>query len=103
MSAGPTTQRPGSVASRLFQAGCVAAGVAVAYESARRMRLDALEAAGRADTAPAQPLAPPAPALAEPEVAAAVPSQALPAMIEPEPAFEPELAFEPEPEPAPEP
>ena len=101
MSGGPTTQRPASVAGRLFQAGCVAAGVAVAYESARRMRLEALEAAGRADTAPAQPLAPPAPPpLPEPEVAAVITPQAVPAMTAPEP--EPALQFEPEPEPEPE-
>ena len=101
MSAGQTTQRPASVAGRLFQAGCVAAGVAVAYESARRMRLEALEAAGRAEAAPAHPPAPPAPAAVEPEVAAVVSAQAIPAMTAPAPA--PELDMEPEPEPEPEP
>ena len=103
MSADSTSQRPASVVSRLFQAGCVAAGVAVAYESARRMRLEALAAAGRADTAPAQPLAPPAKALAEPEVAAAVTPQAMPAMAAPEPAPapEPQPASAPQPWPQP--
>ena len=72
MSVLPASRRP-SAASRLFQVGCLAYGLAVAYDSARKRRIDALEAAGR-DVAPeafeplaAQAVAPEPIAVLEPE------------------------------------
>ncbi|HXD68463.1 MAG TPA: hypothetical protein VN615_01275, partial [Gaiellales bacterium] len=99
MSVAPTTKRP-STATRLFQVGCLAYGLAVAYDSARKRRFDALEAAGRELPREAfEPLALPA-AAPEPAVVAAPEVIARP---EPEiaPAPEPEIvaavAVEPEP------
>jgi hyaluronan synthase len=92
VSAHSTTTRPTSVASRLFQASCVAAGVAVAYESARRKRVETLEAAGRPETTPEETLEPPAPAVSQPETLA---------MTEPEPEPKPDTLAMSAPEPAP--
>jgi hyaluronan synthase len=88
----PTAKRP-STASRLFQVGCLAYGLAVAYDSARKRRFDALEAAGHDVPVEAfEPLALPAAAPA----AVAIPEP------EPEIVEEPEivtaLAVEPEPD-----
>lgn len=109
MSANSTTTRPTSVASRLFQASCVAAGVAVAYESARRQRIETLAAVGRAETTPERTLEPPAPALAEPDMPATTePEQMLeppaPVIVEPDmlAMTQPEPQPQPEPEPEPE-
>jgi hyaluronan synthase len=97
VSIAPTTKRP-STATRLFQVGCLAYGLAVAYDSARKRRFDALEAAGydvpaEAFEPLALPAAPPEPVVAaepEPEV-----------VVEPEMVAEPEIvaavAVEPEP------
>ncbi|HEY2870116.1 MAG TPA: glycosyltransferase [Gaiellales bacterium] len=92
MSVVPTAKRP-STASRLFQVGCLAYGLAVAYDSARKRRFDALEAAGHDVPVEAfEPLALPAAAPA----AVAIPEP------EPEIVEEPEivtaLAVEPEPD-----
>jgi hyaluronan synthase len=97
----PATGRP-SAAGRLFQVGCLAYGLAVAYDSARKRRLDALEAAGREVAAedfallaaPAEPeaLLPEVVSAAEPEpepdvvaAPAAAPAPQLPSRPRPEP------------------
>ncbi len=108
MSLRPANQKPGSAVGRLFQAGCLAYGLAVAYDSARKRRLAALEAAGHADLAAFEPLAPPA--IAEPEPVVVMPREPQTAAEPAEQtavavavAVEPDQEPEPEPEPAPEP
>jgi hyaluronan synthase len=90
----PATGRP-SAAGRLFQVGCLAYGLAVAYDSARKRRLDALESTGR-DVTPEDfaPLA----AQAEPKLLPEVVSA-----VEPEPDIVAAPAAAPAPAPRPRP
>ncbi|HKV69377.1 MAG TPA: hypothetical protein VJN72_14895, partial [Gaiellales bacterium] len=100
MSVAPTSRRP-STATRLFQVGCLAYGLAVAYDSARKRRFDALEAAGHEPPEAFEPLALQAAApepivVEEPKV-----------IVAPEPEIVVAVAVEPEPDvveaPAPQP
>jgi hyaluronan synthase len=99
----PTSRRP-SAATRLFQVGCLAYGLAVAYDSARKRRFDALEAAGhevprQAFEPLALPAAPPQPEIVaepEPEIVAVVAAEPEPDVVE---APAPEPVQEPDPEP----
>ena len=88
MSLAPTSQRP-STATRLFQVGCLAYGLAVAYDSARKRRFDALEAAGH--EVPREAFAPLALQAAAPEPALVAESEVI---AEPEPEITPEPEIE---------
>jgi len=102
VSVAPTPKWP-STATRLFQVGCLAYGLAVAYDSARKRRFDALEAAGH--DVPQEAFEPLAAQIAAPEpVAIAAPEPEIAAEPEIVAAFavelEPDVVEAPTPQPA---